>query len=97
MREDSIIREQIRAFVIQKFPAARKCSFDDEVALLASGIVDSLGMLDLVDFLEKSFSIALSDDELSPENFASVRNLATFVERKRQVLHASSDIAVSAD
>jgi acyl carrier protein len=83
MREDSVIREQIRAFVIQKFPTARKRRFDDEVPLLASGIVDSLGMLDLVDFLEKSFSITLSDDELSPEHFASVRTLAAFVALKK--------------
>ncbi len=86
MREDNFIREQIRAFVIQKFPAARKQSFDDDVALLASGIVDSLGMLDLVDFLEKSYSITLSDDELSPENFASVRALAAFVTSKKPQL-----------
>lgn len=97
MNQDASTREQIRSFILQKFPAARKRAFDDDVALLTSGIVDSLGMLDLVAFLEESFSISLSDDELSPENFASVRHLASFVQRKCQVLIPVSDVAVSAE
>jgi acyl carrier protein len=89
MNEDGAVREQIRAFVLQTFPAARKRAFDDEVALLASGIVDSLGMLDMVSFVEESFAIRLSDDELSPENFANVRSLASFVTSKRTQVEVS--------
>ena len=90
MQDEIVISEQIRNFVIQKFPPARKRNFDDEVALLASGIVDSLGMLDLVDFLEKSFSIVLSDDELSPENFATVQALAAFVAAKKSQVEVAA-------
>ena len=43
----------------------------------------NVGMLDLVGFLERSFAIQLSDDELTPENFATIASLAAFVEQKR--------------
>jgi acyl carrier protein len=75
--------DAIRSFVMQQFPAARKRAIDENVRLLESGIVDSLSMLDLVSFLEKSFAIQLSDDELTPENFATIASLANFVRQKQ--------------
>jgi acyl carrier protein len=82
MHNGTPIHDKIRSFVVEKFPAAKKRSLDENVPLLASGIVDSLGMLDLVSFLEESFAIQLSDDELTPENFATIGTLAAFVDRK---------------
>jgi len=83
MQEKKHFSAAIRAFIVQQFPAARKISIDDSVPLLSSGIVDSLGMLDLVGFLERSFAIQLADDELTPENFATIASLAAFVEQKK--------------
>jgi acyl carrier protein len=80
----------IRSFVVQQYPAARKRPLDDHLPLLTSGIVDSLGMLDLVRFLEDSFAIQLSDEELTPENFASIASLASFVEMKRAQIEATA-------
>jgi acyl carrier protein len=74
---------RIRSFVLQKFPAARKRrAFNDEVQLLESGIVDSLGVLDIVGFLEQTFSIRIDDDDLTPENFGNVKCIGSFVEKK---------------
>jgi acyl carrier protein len=50
---------------------------------LDSGIVDSLGILDLVAFLESELSLTISDDELLPENFRSIEGISRFVEHKR--------------
>jgi len=72
----------IRSYIVKQFPVARKDSLRDDSQLLTSGIVDSLGMLDLVRFLEDSFMIQISDEELTPENFASVASLSSFVESK---------------
>jgi acyl carrier protein len=83
MHDGKPIHSAIRSFIVQKFPAAKKRALDDSVPLLASGIVDSLGMLDLVSFLEESFAIQLLDDELTPENFANIGTLASFVEQKK--------------
>lgn len=75
--------ERIRAFVFEKFPQAKKQNIRDTDKLLDSGIVDSLGILDLVAFLESGFEVHISDDELLPENFQTVEAIAQFVERKR--------------
>ena len=83
MTEVTSANERIRIFIIQTFPAARKLPLQDDMPLLESGVVDSLGVLDVVAFLEKSFMIQVSDEELTPENFASVRCLTSFVENKR--------------
>jgi acyl carrier protein len=53
---------------------------DDD--LLALGLVDSLGMIQLVAHLEQKFGIQVSDDELVPSNFQTLGDLARFVEDK---------------
>ena len=77
------VSDQIRAFVLEKFPQAKKKSLRDTDQLLESGIVDSLGILDLVAFLESGFQVHINDEELLPENFQTVEAIAQFVERKR--------------
>lgn len=77
------IQPRIRAFILKAFPPARKRALDDNVLLLESGIIDSLGVLDVVGFLEQEFGIQVLDDELTPENFGSVGLIAAFVRQKR--------------
>lgn len=78
----AISSERIVSFIVEKFPLARKRPIVHEDNLLESGIIDSLGILDLVSFLEQEFGIMVGDDELIPENFESVDRLSSFVERK---------------
>jgi acyl carrier protein len=44
--------------------------------------IDSVGMIELVYALENRFSIQIGDDEVAPENFASIGSLAALVARK---------------
>jgi|SRR6267378_3055874 len=76
------LNTQIREFILDKFPLARKQQLKDSDALLETGILDSLGVLDLVSYVEQTFSIVVADEELSPENFQSVDTLASYVQRK---------------
>ena len=82
MSESNGLNPRIRSFILMKFPAARKRGLNDELPLLEAGIIDSLGVLDVVEFLEQTFHIKIDDDELTPDNFASVRCMVSFVERK---------------
>lgn len=45
-------------------------------------IVDSLGIVELIAFLEGKYQIKVSDDDLDPANFSSVDNIVSFVARK---------------
>jgi acyl carrier protein len=78
--ETQIIAEQIKKFLMQQFPATKTVGHEE--SLLKNGLIDSLGILEVVAFLETEFGIAVSDEELSPENFQSIRNLSSFVQRK---------------
>jgi acyl carrier protein len=75
-----IVAERIRKFLVQQFPATKKVGNDE--SLLKNGFIDSLGILEVVAFLENEFRIAVSDDDLLPENFGSVQSITDFVQAK---------------
>lgn len=77
-----LIESKVRDFVSRTFPAARKQTIRSNDEWLQSGLIDSLGVLDLVQFLEKEFSIPISDEELLPDNFQSLHAVVSFVQRK---------------
>lgn len=74
---------KIREFIVKTFPLARKNGVKDGEKWLETGMMDSLGILDLVQFLEKEFAIHVSDDELLPENFESLNSVVTFVNARQ--------------
>ncbi len=76
--------KKIRQFVFDKFPKCKNEDFKDSESLIDSGLVDSLGMLDLVTFVEEDFGITVQDVELTPENFESIAALSEFVESKQE-------------
>jgi len=78
--EAEIICGRIRKFLAQQFPATKNVGNEDP--LLGNGLIDSLGILEVVTFLEKEFSIIVSDEELLPENFGSIHSLSDFVRQK---------------
>jgi len=73
---------RVREFILKQFPVIRKQGFQTGDKWLETGILDSLGILDLVQFLEQEFSLQISDDELVPENFQSLGAVVNFVEKK---------------
>jgi len=75
--------EKVRAFVHRRFPVAVSAGVTDEESLLDAGIIDSLGILDVVAFLEETFGITVGDEELTPEHFDSIASVTRFVAQKR--------------
>jgi acyl carrier protein len=57
-------------------------SVDPREDLLASGVIDSHGLMEVVAFLESRYGVAVSDDDLLPENFESLASIEAFVTRK---------------
>jgi acyl carrier protein len=74
--------KEIHDYILAEFAAERSEVAPDE-NLLAQGIIDSMGIMKLVTFLEERFGIEAVDDDLVPENFGSIELLRAFVERKR--------------
>ena len=74
--------DAIRDFINEQFPLARQKALSDTDSLLHDGLIDSMGTLDVVMFLEETFEIELDDDDLVMDNFASIRRLAEFTDSK---------------
>ena len=55
----------------------------EDMRLLEEGVIDSLGLLDLVAFVEEKYGIYVSDAEVDLDNFGSVRTIAAFVASKK--------------
>ena len=78
------VKARICQFIVTNFPLARQqASLPDEDSLFSSGIVDSLGVLDLVTFIEDEFGVIVADEDLLAENFETVAHMESFVQTKQ--------------
>lgn len=96
MAETQTIDGRIREFVVRTFPLARKHGVKDADKWLEMGMLDSLGILDLVHFLEEDFSIRIADEELLPENFQSLSAVTEFLKAKLNPEAASASAELPA-
>ena len=75
--------DKIRAFIFSNFLFdAQQIALDNDTSFLEQGIIDSTGVLELVEWLEETFAMKVDDEELIPENLDSVNRLAQFIARK---------------
>lgn len=76
------VKKELKDFIVDRFLDGNSSRLQDEDSLFEAGIIDSLGVLNLVSFLEKSFGVRVKDEELTPENFETVNSIHDFVNRK---------------
>jgi acyl carrier protein len=83
---DAQIRAKLTEFIVTNylFGDIARMSRDDD-SLVEQGIIDSTGILELIEFLESRFGIEVSESETIPENLGSISNLTRFVMSKRLV------------
>jgi acyl carrier protein len=80
--DTALIREQIRDYITQNFLYnGTAAQLDNSASLLEQGIVDTTGVLELVLFVEETYGFGVAQNDLLPENFDSIDNLADYVAR----------------
>ncbi len=79
------LREQIRTFITSDFFLPDSSVLADDTSLLDQGIIDSTGVLEVILFLEDTFSISVEDAEVLPENLDSIDRISAYVARKREL------------
>lgn len=73
----------IRRFLAESFPRVGTATeLGADTSLVEGGLVDSLGVVAMVTFLEEEFGIVISDDEVLPEHLDTVARMRDFVARK---------------
>ena len=80
---DTNIRTELTEFIVTNylFGDVTRTPQDDD-ALVEDGVIDSTGILELIDFLEEHFGITVSDAETVPQNLGTISNLTGFVASK---------------
>ena len=85
MNEQNVL-EQVREFVIENFMYMRKVkTIGDDESLLRTGVISSLGMMEVVDWVESTFDVSVDPDEITEQNFDTLRGIAAFVASKRNI------------
>lgn len=76
-------RARLRSYIIDTQGwSGSPADLSDDYLLIDNGVIDSLGIFQIVEFLEQDLGVVVDDEDLIPENFASIAAIATFVQPK---------------
>jgi len=78
-----VIKDQVRSFLTTNFYVPDPAELANDASLLDQGLIDSTGVLEVIEYLENTFGITIEDSEMLPENLDSIDKIAAFVERKK--------------
>ena len=86
------IEEKIRDFILKNLYYTDNADFTDDVSFLAEGIIDSMGAMELVAFVESEFRIKVEMAEVVVKNFDSIRKMAAFIRRKLGLADSACEV-----
>jgi len=79
----SEIVDRTRAYVRENFLYMRPdWKLGDEDPLLGTGVIDSIGVIELVEFLQDAFRLAIAENEITEQNLGSLAAIGRFVYKK---------------
>ncbi len=76
------VEEEIRRYIVEDILFGDDDKLQQDTSFQEHGILDSMGFLSLITFVEEKFEIKIKDDELIPENFDSLQKISRFLELK---------------
>jgi len=77
------IKDILRDFITERFLIFSSLdSFEETNSFMEKGIIDSTGVLELLEFIEEKFGIKIEDEEVIPDNFDSLQKLVNYILRK---------------
>jgi acyl carrier protein len=76
------LETRIRQYILQNLYYAEDNALDLDASFLETGVVDSMGVMELVAFVQSEFGVGVEPDEIVVDNFDSIRKVADFVRRK---------------
>ncbi|MDG5815463.1 acyl carrier protein [Chitinispirillales bacterium ANBcel5] len=84
MHENTTIKTEIVGFINNNFlMGSNLVKFNDDDSFLEKGIIDSTGVLEMVNFIQSNFGISVEDAELVPENLDSINRITDYIVRKK--------------
>lgn len=83
MKDITQIKEKIKEFILETSYVSSE-QITDETPIFEQGIMDSMGFISIIGFIEESFSVTPSDDEFIEDNFESINAISNYVLKKLQ-------------
>ena len=77
------MNEKIIAYIKEKIAIEPIDVIDANEDLFGNGIVDSLGMMQLIVFLEKEFQVKIGPEDMTVENFKTVQSISDFITKSQ--------------
>jgi acyl carrier protein len=92
----TVVEQKLRKIVTETFLVGGESGdlLGDD-SFIEKGIIDSTGILQLVEFVEQEFGLKVDDEDLIPENLDSINRLVAFVERKKLLSSAGAEQPVA--
>jgi acyl carrier protein len=78
----SEIADRVRTFMARDLRIKDAETLGSDVALIKRGVLDSIELMQLVEFLERSYGIRVEDTDILPDNLGSFDSIEGFVARK---------------
>ena len=79
------VETAIERFVVDELMLGdSNTKIDLNESLISSGVLDSLALLRLIAFLEEQMGVTVDDSEVIPENFETINEIKSFIEKKKQ-------------
>lgn len=80
---ESQVTDELKEFIISMFLFGDETRLPAEAdSLLETGVLDSTGVLELIEFLEECYQFTVEDTETVPDNLGSIAGLTRYVLRK---------------
>ena len=83
MSEDERIEKSVKEFILQEFlPGEDPNELTDSTPLVSGGILDSLAVLKLVEFLEEEFRVEIEAHEADEEHLNTIEAICSLISSK---------------
>jgi acyl carrier protein len=80
--EREAIEKDVRGFITENFPLGGGQELAGGDSLLEVGVIDSVGVLELIEHLEATYDLQIPDADVLPENLDSIDAIAAYVSRR---------------
>ena len=91
------LQRELYEFIVTELVSGQRAgTITADEDLIKRGIVDSLGVQQLVDFCQSRYGIRVTDADLVPANFQTLGQLANYVERKQAEASSSGRLRLRA-
>lgn len=78
------MKTEIKNYILEASLSDAK-DINEDTMIFDDGLLDSMGLLFLIEFLKEEYDVEVNDEELNPKNFESINSIADFVESKLKV------------